>query len=300
MLTYRRVHHHHAKLAERREVEAGWAQVRADPLRLGNRAEALGNAGRGGGAEPKRRRRRATSGGGQNVVDFPVLEPTGCGGETTKLQKMAVRVRLARRLRVLYPAEVHVLAAPLRAARLHARLLRDVRAVPRQRDGLDREERGRGGRGERVFRCFLETRSVGEHFVVPSLGNGGGYAGGNARVPAVLHATVATELLHGAEPRARVARCDAARVSSSESRREAREKRKQTNVFFSTILLGLPEPEPLAPLADCEHQPVAQLFLRRVLRQVQLVEARVRRAQPPALGAVRAVDLELLRPRDAL
>jgi hypothetical protein len=26
----------------------------------------------------------------------------------------------------------------------------------------------------------------------------------------------------------------------------------------------------------------------------------VRRAQPPALGAVRAVDLELLRPRDAL
>ena len=233
MLTYRRVHHHHAKLAERREVEAGWAQVRADPLRLGNRAEALGNAGRGGGAEPERRRRRATSGGGQNVVDFPVLEPAGCGGKTTKLQKMAVRVRLARRLRVLYPAEVHVLAAPLRAARLHARLLRDVRAVPRQRDGLDREERGRGGRGERVFRCFHETRSVGEHFVVPSLGNGGGYAGGNARVPAVLHATVATELLHEAEPRARVARCDAAR-RSRRPRTVAKRARRETNerLFF--------------------------------------------------------------------
>ena len=187
----RRIHHDHAELSERGEVEAGWAQVRADPLRLGNRAEALGNTGRGGGAVLERRSCRATSGGGQIIVDFPVLEPTGCRGETAQLQKVAVRVRLARCLRVSDPAEVHVLAARLRAARLFARLLRDVRAVPRQRDGLHREERGRGVRGRLEFWCFLETRGVGEDFVVTSLGNRGERAGGNARSPSALHPAVA-------------------------------------------------------------------------------------------------------------
>ena len=64
-------------------------------------------------------------------------------------------------------------------------------------------------------------------------------------------------------------------------------------------LKALPEPKALAALAQRQRQPLAQLLQAGVLEQVQLVEARVR-ARQPVLRAVRAVDLEALRPAEAL
>ncbi len=52
-------------------------------------------------------------------------------------------------------------------------------------------------------------------------------------------------------------------------------------------------------LVQREHEPIAQLLLALVLHQIQLVEAGVRRRQL-LLAPVRLVDLELLRPADAL
>eukprot|EP00982_Pelagococcus_subviridis_P003377 25575-Pelagococcus_subviridis.AAC.2 len=75
-----------------------------------------------------------------------------------------------------------------------------------------------------------------------------------------------------------------------------------SSLFVSSLLSGsfsLTEPEPFASFPDREQQPLLQLLLVRVLRQIELVEARVRAAQPlPA--AVRPVYLKPLRPADAL
>ena len=53
----------------------------------------------------------------------------------------------------------------------------------------------------------------------------------------------------------------------------------------------LAEAETLTAFSNCEQKPVFQLLLRVVLRQVQLVETRVRAAKP-LTAAVRLVNLK--------
>ena len=230
MLTYRRVHHHHAKLAERREVEAGWAQVRADPLRLGNRAEALGNAGRGGGAEPERRRRRATSGGVANVVDFQcwnlqvvVEKRQSCKNGSPRSARApsagALSGGSARPQHRCAPRSMHASFVTCGQYRVSG-------------TGSTEKSAGAGGEESESFGASTKRGASGSTSSSPVSGTEADTPGAT-RVPAVLQHS-RYELLHEAEPRARVARCDAARRSRRPRTGVAKRRRRETNerLFF--------------------------------------------------------------------
>ena len=219
-----------------RRASRGRGRLGSGPRRSTAARESRGGArerGRGGGAEPERRRRRATSGGGQNVVDFPVLEPAGCGGKRQSCKKwqsaFGSRAVCGCFIRRKCTSSQHRCAP---RASMHASF---VTCGQYRVSGTGSTEKSAGAGARRASLSVLPRNAERRGALRrPQSRERRRIRRGNARVPAVLHATVATELLHEAEPRARVARCDAARRSRRpQSRREARDKRnKRTSFFF--------------------------------------------------------------------